>query len=442
MMSETKISIIGLGYVGLPLAIHLSRHFHVIGFDHAAPRIRELREGYDRTGEIDSATLRSSTLQLSDTVDDLGTCHLHIVTVPTPIDHDNQPDLRPLMSATRMLAPQIKSGDIIVYESTVYPGVTEEICGPLLAEGSGLRCGQDFFLGYSPERINPGDKIHTVDKITKIVSGQTPEVTEKLRAVYGTINQDNIFVAANIKTAEAAKAIENAQRDINIAFVNEIATIFDRIGLSTHDVLDAAGTKWNFLNFKPGLVGGHCIGVDPYYLASCAEQNGLKPDVILSGRHTNEQMAEKTAQAIENARIRHTDTLPPENTSTGKETGENRPQTLVLGLTFKENVPDLRNSKVPDLIHHLHRCGHRVDVHDPIACPVEAKSLYGLDLLSSLDPTHQSYDCIVAAVSHSPYEKLKPSALCKLARPAALFYDLKGLWRGQVFPPGYGYRCL
>ena len=440
MLSETKISIIGLGYVGLPLAIHLSRHFHVIGFDHAAPRIRELREGYDRTKEIDSATLRSSTLHLSDTADDLGACHLHIVTVPTPIDSNNQPDLGPLMSATQTLAPHVKSGDIIVYESTVYPGVTEDICGPLLAEVSGLRCGQDFFLGYSPERINPGDKIHTVDKITKIVSGQTPEVTEKLRAVYGAINQDNIFVAANIKTAEAAKAIENAQRDINIAFVNEIATIFDRIGLSTHDVLDAAGTKWNFLNFKPGLVGGHCIGVDPYYLAYCAEQNGLKPDVILSGRRTNEQMAEKTAQAIEKARIRHTNT--PQNASTGKETGENRPRTLVLGLTFKENVPDLRNSKVPDLIHHLRRCGHRVDVHDPIACPIEAKSLYGLDLLSSLDLTHKGYNCIVAAVSHRSYENLGPSALCKLAHHKALFYDLKGFWRGQTFPPEYGYCCL
>ena len=442
MLSETRISIIGLGYVGLPLAIHLSRHFHVIGFDHAAPRIRELREGHDKTGEIDNAILRSSTLHLSDTADDLGKCNLHIITVPTPVDHNKQPNLEPLMSATRMLAPQIKSGDIIVYESTVYPGVTEDICGPLLAECSGLRCGQDFFLGYSPERINPGDKVHTVDKITKVVAGQTPEVTEKLRAIYGAINHDNIFVAANIKTAEAAKSIENAQRDINIAFVNEIATIFDRIGLSTHDVLDAAGTKWNFLNFKPGLVGGHCIGVDPYYLAHCAEKSGLKPDVILSGRHTNEQMVEKIAQSIEKERIFTTETPHSQKASTCKETSKNRPKTLVLGLTFKENVPDLRNSKVPDLIHHLHRCGHLVDVHDPIACPVESKSLYGLNLISSLDPEQKNYDCIVAAVSHSSYEKLKPSALCNLMRPGALFYDLKGLWREQTFPPGYRYRCL
>ena len=333
MPLNSSISVVGLGYVGLPLAIHLAKHFQVIGFDISKPRVEELLNGHDRTEEIDSSTLRSSTLHITDAAKSIADCTIHIITVPTPVDAHNQPDLKPVIAATNTVAPFVKKGDIIVYESTVYPGVTEDICGPILQEKSGLVCGKDFFLGYSPERINPGDKVHTVDKITKIVAGQTPEVAETLRTVYGTMNNDNIFVAANIKTAEAAKVIENAQRDINIAFVNEIAMIFNKMGLSTHDVLEAAGTKWNFLNFTPGLVGGHCIGVDPYYLSHCAEKLGLNPQVILSGRDTNESMARKTAEAIEGARA--------------LRQGSNTPRTLILGLTFKENVPDLPQQQDP-----------------------------------------------------------------------------------------------
>ena len=290
MTENPTISIIGLGYVGLPLAVHLAKHYKVTGFDINQSRINELREGVDRTGEIEISDLRNSTLHLTSDKAELSGHNVHIVTVPTPVDKKNTPDLTPVKKASETVSSFLKKGDIVVYESTVYPGVTEDICGPILASGSGLECGKDFFLGYSPERINPGDKEHTVDNITKVVAGQTPEVAQVLQSIYGTMNGDRIFLAKNIKTAEAAKVIENAQRDINIAFVNEIAIIFQKLGISVYDVLEAAGTKWNFLNFKPGLVGGHCIGVDPYYLTHKAKKTGYHAKVINSGRYVNDSM--------------------------------------------------------------------------------------------------------------------------------------------------------
>ena len=323
-------------------------------------------------------------------------------------------------------------GAIVVFESTVYPGVTEKVCGPLLAEASGLECGRDFFLGYSPERINPGDREHTVDRITKVVAGQTPEVAQKLAEVYGSVTTGGAFIARNIMTAEASKVIENAQRDINIAFVNEIAVIFSKLGLSVHEVLDASGTKWNFLPFKPGLVGGHCIGVDPYYLAHCAEDLGHHPQVILAGRHVNDNMARFIAKEI----MRHT------GADRGVDGGNGSLQRfLVLGLTFKEDVPDLRNTKVVDLADRLREDGHHVDIHDPMADPKEAKEHYGLELLTSLSAA-KDYDCVIGAVPHSAYRALTGEALGKLLKPGGMVADIKGMWRGMELPKGIKYWQL
>lgn len=422
--AKTKVAVIGLGYVGLPLAVALAKHFDTTGFDISARRVDELKKGHDRTGEIEKERMKASTLKLTSSAGDIKGFDIYIVTVPTPVDQNNKPDLTPVRSACNTVAPLIKKGSIVVFESTVYPGVTEEVCGPLLEKGSGLKCGKDFFLGYSPERINPGDKEHTVDRITKVISGQTPEVVDALADLYGSVTSGGTFRAANIRAAEAAKVIENAQRDINIAFINEITMIFQKLGLSAYDVLDAAGTKWNFLNFKPGLVGGHCIGVDPFYLAERAKEINHNPEIILSGRKINDGMGDFIAERI-----------------TAQINGGGR--VLVLGLTFKENVPDLRNSKVIDVIRGLERRGFRAHVHDPHADAEEAHHEYGVDLLQgSLGDVDGGYDGVVAAVMHQEYAALTPKELAGMVRKDGLIADIKGMWRGKKFPAGVRYWTL
>lgn len=418
---QGTIAVIGLGYVGLPLAVHLAKHFPTIGFDISKNRIEELNQGFDRTGEIEESQLKASTLKVTDQTNAIEGVQVYIVTVPTPVNDHNEPDLTPLDKASATVGKLLKKGDVVVFESTVYPGVTEDFCGPLLEKYSGLKSGVDFFLGYSPERINPGDKVHTVDKITKIVSGQTPQTTQLLKEIYGAVNGGQIFCAATIQTAEAAKVIENAQRDINIAFMNEIAGIFQKMGIGVYDVLDAASTKWNFLPFKPGLVGGHCIGVDPYYLAKCAQKVGHEPEIILAGRRINEGMSGLMAKAIDD-RLKGLDKAP----------------ILVLGLTFKEDVPDLRNTKVIDLIQSLEALGHEVHVHDPCCDPKEAKDFYGIDLKTSWDDL-QGYGCVIGAVPHKDYQELTASCLLKLLTPTGFVADLKGLWRGLSFPQSQSY---
>lgn len=409
-----RVAVIGLGYVGLPLAAAIARSQPVLGFDIDAGRIAELRAWFDRTGEV-SAEALAAVPNLAPSCDpaDLNGKSLFVVTVPTPVDSANKPDLGPLRAACATIAPHLTPGALIVFESTVYPGVTEDICGPLLAAGSGLRPGVDFELGYSPERINPGDKLHTIDRITKIIAGQSARGVERLRALYGPVTGDRLFVAADIRTAEAAKAIENAQRDINIAFVNEIAMICGRLGLSAQDVLAAARTKWNFLDFTPGLVGGHCVAVDPYYLAQCAQDAGHEPEIILAGRRINDQMPLWIAERL--------DALLPRGA-----------RVLVLGLTFKENVPDLRNTRVIDLIQGLTRAGHAVVVHDPLADPAEAKAHYGVTLAPDLP--QETFDCLLGAVAHQGFRSLTTEALVARLTPAGLLADLRGMWRDRLLP--------
>lgn len=404
-----KIAVVGLGYVGLPLAVALARHHDVVGFDISTPRIAEIAAGKDRTGEVSSEALAQSSAVFSADPMCLHGADVVIVTVPTPVDDANQPDLGAVEAASRTVGRHLKKGAIVVYESTVYPGVTEEICGPILAAESGLSCGVDFFLGYSPERINPGDREHTVDRITKVIAGQTPAVTEVLAAVYCAVTTGGVFRARDIRTAEAAKVIENAQRDINIAFVNEITAIFHKMDLSIHDVLDAARTKWNFLDFRPGLVGGHCIGVDPYYLAAKAVALGHDPKVILAGRSTNDGMGAFIADSVAadlpaNARI------------------------LVMGLTFKENVPDLRNSRVVDIVRRLGDLGHTVTVHDPIADPAEAAQFYDIALARDLE---SGFDAVIGAVAHDAYIALGDEQLAGLLKPGGVLADIKGIWRSR-----------
>lgn len=419
----SRIAVIGLGYVGLPLALALARHYPVTGFDIKQSRIKELKSGHDRTGESSVSDLRSSTIELTSSASKLKNHDVYIVTVPTPVTAKNKPDLTPLRLASETVGKVINKGAVIVFESTVYPGVTEDFCGGILAKTSGLKCGRDFFLGYSPERINPGDREHTLERITKVVSGQTPEVEKLLREIYGSINGGNVFMARNIKTAEAAKVIENAQRDINIAFINEITTIMNRIDVSIYDVLAAAGTKWNFLKFQPGLVGGHCIGVDPYYLAEFARDNGCEPQVILSGRRINESMGGMIAGAI------------------SKQLNKKKAKILVLGLTFKENVPDLRNTKVIDLVSSLKTSGHIVDVHDPLADPAEAKHEYNLKLLPKLGGKNV-YDCVVAAVPHREYCRMTARTLTQMMKPDGLIADVKHIWPELKLPKGLRYWSL
>ena len=410
MPSTEQIVVVGLGYVGLPLAVALSRSYAVIGLDIDQRRVDELKLGVDRTREIEPETLKSAALQLTSRAADAAGADVYIVTVPTPVDERNQPDLRPVIGATRSVATLLDRArkPIVVYESTVYPGVTEEVCGPLIEEVSGLQRGRDFFLGYSPERINPGDREHTVDKIQKVIAGENHAVTEKLAEIYGAVTSGGVFRAASIKTAEAAKVIENAQRDINIAFMNEITQIFAKLDLSIWDVLAAAGTKWNFLPFRPGLVGGHCIGVDPYYLSHRAQELGHDPQVILAGRSINDGMGRWVADSLH------------------RERGGRSGSVLVMGLTFKEDVPDLRNSKVIDVIRRLAELGHEVTVHDPRADAGEARHEYGLDLApAALD---SRYDLVVVAVPHQDYAALDDSRLAQLLTEDGLLADLKNLY--------------
>lgn len=417
MSGEGSVVVVGLGYVGLPLAMALAKHGAVLGFDISSERIAELKSGYDRTAEVESDALSSSVLVFTDDPAEIDGSNVLIVTVPTPVGADNRPDLSAVLAASETVGRVLKPGGIVVYESTVYPGVTEDVCGPVLEAASGLICGKDFFLGYSPERINPGDREHTVEKITKIVAGQTPEVVERLAEIYGAVNGGDVYRARDIRTAEAAKVIENAQRDINIAFVNEVAMILGRLDIDVQDVLDAANTKWNFLPFRPGLVGGHCIGVDPYYLAHAAEQVGHHPEIILAGRRINDGVGAFAATGIDAAM--------------GRENG----RVLVLGLTFKENVPDLRNTKVIDIVSALTGLGHRVDVHDPHADAVEAKALYGLDLLPGLDGA-AGYDAVIGAVQHDEYKHFDTADLVRLAAADGVVADIKGMWRGLALPDG------
>jgi UDP-N-acetyl-D-galactosamine dehydrogenase len=414
--STEQIVVVGLGYVGLPLAVALSRTYKVIGLDIDERRVEELRLGVDRTREIDPETLKASPLQLTSRAAEAAGADIYIVTVPTPVDDGNQPDLRPVIGATRSLATLLDPArkPVVVYESTVYPGVTEEICGPLIEEVSGLQRGRDFFLGYSPERINPGDREHTVDRIQKVVAGENEAVTERLARIYGAVTSGGVFRAASIKTAEAAKVIENAQRDINIAFMNEITQIFARLDISIWDVLAAAGTKWNFLPFQPGLVGGHCIGVDPYYLSHRAQQLGHNPEVILAGRSTNDGMGRWVADSLHGRR------------------GARPGSALVMGLTFKENVPDLRNSKVIDVVRRLAELGHQVTVHDPLGDAAEAKHEYGVEpAAGALD---RSYDLVVVAVPHAAYGELDDSRIAGLVAEGGLLADLKNVYGGRELP--------
>jgi len=410
---DPRIAVVGLGYVGLPLAVALAKRFETIGLDINSHRIGELRDGLDRTGEVDSQRLRESRLQLTDDPNEAVGADIFIVTVPTPVDDNNRPDLGPILAASRTVARMIDARNpaIVVYESTVYPGVTEDICGPLIESEGKLIRGQHFWLGYSPERINPGDREHTVDRIVKVVAGENPAVAEALCRIYSEVTSAGVFQAASIRTAEAAKVIENAQRDINIAFMNEIAKTFSKIGVSVWDVLAAAGTKWNFLKFQPGLVGGHCIGVDPYYLSFLAQQLGEEPHVILAGRSINDGMGEWIAGDI--------------HARQGGKPG----RALVLGLTFKENVPDLRNSKVVDVIRGLQARGHEVIVHDPLADPEEARHEYGIELQTSypVDPC----DLVLCAVPHEQYRSLSDEHISKLVSANGLIADLKGIWRDR-----------
>jgi UDP-N-acetyl-D-galactosamine dehydrogenase len=396
---EDKIGIVGLGYVGLPLAVHLSAHFDVVGFDLKADRVQELRNGVDRTLEVDGKALAATKMQYTCNPEDLAACRLIIVAVPTPIDQYNIPDLSPLRGASITTGRQLRKGACVVFESTVYPGATEEICVPLLEQESGLVFGKDFAVGYSPERINPGDKINTLDTIIKIVSGSDAATAEMLARVYGAVVKAGIHKASSIKVAEAAKVIENTQRDLNIALMNELAMIFDMMGINTIEVLQAAGTKWNFLPFRPGLVGGHCIGVDPYYLTFKAEATGYHPEMILAGRRVNDGMGKYIAERTVKLLIQQ-----------GKVV--RGAKVAMLGITFKENVPDLRNTRVVDIIEELNDYGVEVLVHDPLADADEAREHYGIDLLP-LDAL-KGVDAAVVAVIHSQYAALGLDGVAEL----------------------------
>ena len=394
-MKNKKIAIIGLGYVGLPLAIEFGKKYKVLGFDINTSRVDELKLGSDRTQEADLEGMKfamnlsgDAGLSFSSNTEDLKKCNVYIVTVPTPIDQFKAPDLTPLIKASEMLGKVLKSGDIVIYESTVYPGCTEEDCVPVLEKYSGLKFNKDFYCGYSPERINPGDKVNTLTKIKKVTSGSTPEIATIVDELYASIITAGTHKAPSIKVAEASKAIENAQRDVNISFVNELALIFDRIGIDTNDVLEAAGTKWNFLKYKPGLVGGHCIGVDPYYLAHKAESLGYHPEVILSGRRVNDNMGMYVANKVVKLMIGKSHVIKGANA-------------LILGITFKENCPDVRNTKVVDIYNELVQFGINVDVYDPWADPAEVKLEYGINILSTL--SDKKYDSVIVAVAHHEF---------------------------------------
>ncbi|WP_449220814.1 nucleotide sugar dehydrogenase [Tistrella mobilis] len=423
------IAVIGLGYVGLPLAAAFAmRGRRVVGFDIDAARVTELREGRDATGEVTPDALRqalASGLEVTDDPELLRHVAVVLVCVPTPITADHRPDLGPLLSACASLGPRLGPGCVVVFESTVYPGVTEDICGPALAAASGLVIGRDVLLGYSPERINPGDREHRVDTIVKVVSGQTPALTHALAELYGSLNGGLIHATPSIRVAEAAKAIENAQRDINIAFVNEVALLCERVGISVHDVLSAARTKWNFLDFRPGLVGGHCIGVDPYYLSCLAEMVGIAPQIILSGRQLNDRMAQELADVVA-FRFRE---MAPDVA---------RPAALVLGATFKEDVPDQRNAQTGQFVARLHRHGFRVDVSDPYIPDANLPSYEGHPVPVA---DIQRYNALIIIVAHRIYIEEAENIMSAL-KPGSIVFDPKAAWRGRKMPPTIRYWSL
>lgn len=409
---DRKISVIGLGYVGLPVAVAFGNSHQVIGFDLSASRINELKAGHDRTLEVEDSELEKADILFTCEPSDLSKADFHIVAVPTPINHARQPDLRPMLSASKTIGAILKKGDIVVFESTVYPGATEEECVPILEAESGLKCGEDFTVGYSPERINPGDKEHTFTKITKVVSGQDQSTLEIVAEVYASVVKAGVHKAATIKVAEAAKVIENTQRDLNIALMNELAVIFERMGIDTLDVLEAAGTKWNFLPFRPGLVGGHCIGVDPYYLTYKAEQVGYRPEVIQAGRRINDNMARLIVERCVKQLIL-------------QDIKVKGSKVAILGLTFKEDCPDLRNSKVEDLINEFKSYGVEPLIHDPMADNKEAHDIYGVELseLSAI----QDCQLVLVAVAHKEYRALSTSNFASMLAEGGSIFDIKGI---------------
>ena len=427
-LKENRIAVIGLGYVGLPVALAFAKKFpNTVGFDINAEKIKALRQGIDLTGEVSTDELKPNPLKITSELVDLAESNFFVVAVPTPIDRDHRPDLTPLVKASETIGKVLKPGSIVVYESTVYPGVTEEVCGPILAKVSGLQQGIDFKLGYSPERINPGDKAHTIEKIVKVVSGEDAETLEQVASVYASIIDAGVYRASSIKVAEMAKVIENTQRDVNIALMNELALICDRLDIRTHEVLAAANTKWNFLRFTPGLVGGHCIGVDPYYLTTKAEQLGYHPDVILAGRRINDSMGTYIGQRLVKLLIQAN--LPIKGARVG-----------ILGLTFKENVPDLRNSRVPDIVAELRQFGITPIVHDPLANPQEADHEYGIQLtdweqLSNLD-------AVVFAVSHQAYLDIPREQLLGCVQPGGVLIDVRSVLDPATLPPTLTYWSL
>ncbi|WP_394749398.1 nucleotide sugar dehydrogenase [Spongiimicrobium salis] len=423
-MKNTKIAVIGLGYVGLPLARLFATKYPVIGFDINEGRVQELKNGNDSTLEVDNAVLNEV---LSDTpeiegnglfcsfdLNDIKDCNYYIVTVPTPVDKNNRPILTPLYKASETVGAILKKGDVVVYESTVYPGVTEEECVPVLERISGLKFNEDFYAGYSPERINPGDKEHTVEKILKVTSGSTPEIAEKIDALYNSVIEAGTHKATSIKVAEAAKVIENSQRDINIAFVNELAKIFNLLDIDTSAVLEAAGTKWNFLPFKPGLVGGHCIGVDPYYLAQKAQEVGYHPEIILAGRRMNDSMGQYVASEVVKLMLQNDIKVKGANV-------------LVMGITFKENCPDVRNTRVVDVIKHLGDFGTEISVYDPWANPAEVQHEYGITTVDVLP--NEKYDTVVLAVAHNEFLKID---MDNLLIENGILYDIKGIMKSKA----------
>ena len=412
-VDQAKIGVIGLGYVGLPLAVEFGKHLPTIGFDINKTRITELQAGQDSSLEVEPNELAHATkLSVTDEAAELESCNVYIVTVPTPIDQYKRPDLRPLLSASRTVGKTLKKGDVVIYESTVYPGCTEEDCVPVLERESGLKFNEDFFAGYSPERINPGDKEHRVTSIKKITSGSTPEAADFIDELYLSIIKAGTHKTTSIRVAEAAKVIENTQRDVNIALINELALLFHRLGLDTLDVLEAAGSKWNFLPFRPGLVGGHCIGVDPYYLTHKAQEIGYHPDIILAGRRINDNMgahvAERVVKLMTRRRIQVVDA-----------------KILVLGLTFKENCPDIRNTRAIDIVRELQGYHAQVDVHDPWANAEEMQHEYGVSPITTLHPG--SYDAVILAVAHRQFQDMGTARIRALGKPSHVLFDVKGL---------------
>jgi UDP-N-acetyl-D-galactosamine dehydrogenase len=413
-VKESKIAVIGLGYVGLPLAVEFSKQFATKGFDISAARVADLAGGHDATLEVSDEELAAAdSLQFISDIKDIADCNVYIVTVPTPIDSAKRPDLSALQSASKAVGSVLSEGDVVIYESTVYPGATEEDCAPILASQSGLTLNKDFFLGYSPERINPGDKEHRLPDIMKVTAGSTPEIAEYVDSLYKRIIKAGTHLASSIRVAEAAKVIENTQRDVNIALVNELALIFGRMGLDTLEVLEAAGTKWNFLSFRPGLVGGHCIGVDPYYLTHKSQEVGYQPEMILAGRRINDNMGIYVASRVVRLMVKQSIAMP-------------EARILIMGITFKENCPDVRNTRVVDVIVELQGYGTQIDVYDPWADPAEVEAQYGLAITNEL-PAAGQYDGIVLAVAHEEFYALSAAQIRALGKPNHVLYDIKNI---------------